>query len=115
MNASLCGGCCRFYPFVKDDPFCIISDEDFQHVYFSACHEALSFERMPSDSVRKNNSGCQGEVDCGGTKVEEEREGGGPLLLCVPSFAKTSTLVLVDLRTLSVHPIRLAVIPEAKV
>ncbi|PHJ22907.1 dna polymerase epsilon subunit b protein [Cystoisospora suis] len=103
-----------FYPFVKDDPFCISTDEDFQHVYFSACHDALSFERMPAGSVRKSDSGCEGETECEGMKVEEERAD-GPLLLCVPSFAKTSTLVLVDLQTLSVHPIHLAVTPGENV
>ncbi|PFH38465.1 DNA polymerase epsilon subunit B protein [Besnoitia besnoiti] len=89
------------YPFVKDDPFCIAEDADYQHAYFSANHEELSFARL-----RRTGTGA-GEMES-----YANADGEGPLLLCVPSFAKSSTLVLVDIQSLAVYPLHLVFATE---
>ncbi|KFH11453.1 DNA polymerase epsilon subunit B protein [Toxoplasma gondii VAND] len=91
------------YPFVKDDP-CCIAPPDYHHVYFSGNHDSLSFERMTRTGGEEQ---ADGQMD-----VDSDQDKEGPLLLCIPSFAKTKTLVLVDLQSLSVHPVHLVVAAE---
>nr|CEL67543.1 TPA: DNA polymerase delta subunit 2 [Neospora caninum Liverpool] len=97
------------YPFVREDP-CCIAPPDYHHVYFSANHEALSFERLQKITRNVQTTSADGAEKA--MDVDEAEDSEGPLLLCIPSFAKTSTLVLVDLQSLAVHPVHLLLASE---
>ncbi|KXZ42854.1 POLD2 protein [Gonium pectorale] len=74
------------YPFHDTDPFIL---ESSPHVYFVG--------NQPAFATRLTEAPQAGAGGAGGVAVR---------LVCVPSFARSGTIVLVNLRTLACHPVR---------
>jgi len=75
------------YPFCDDDPFVLPS---LPHVYFVGNQPAFA------------------------TSLLEGREGGRVRVVCVPSFAETGTVVLLELNFLTATPLRFGGLPEVR-
>lgn len=80
------------YPYTDADPFIVSTTP---HIYFAGNQPEFA-TRLVSEDVAV---GAQGRGGTGAGKVVVR-------LVAVPSFARTGTLVLVNLRTLQCHPVK---------
>lgn len=106
------------YPFTELDPFVI---GKCPHVYFIGNQKKFQTKLITGNEREKETEGRWRREEERGNRKGEERErenksikkefvvsgddGQQVRLICVPSFADTPTIVLVNLNTLNVHPI----------
>jgi DNA polymerase delta subunit 2 len=95
------------YPFSGEDPFVL---DECPHIYFAANQATYDSKlitgtcpALPSRKEAEEEAAAAAAAEtqtcCAGPKGQVVR------LISVPSFTKTSTIVLVNLKTLATHPI----------
>lgn len=100
------------YPFTDDDPFILPATP---HVYFAGNQPEFATRLVvlqpgcSSSGAAGSSTAAAAPAAAGSSSSSGGGGGGEPVvvrLVAVPCFARTGTLVLLNLRTLACHPVR---------